>query len=203
MEKILQYLQETYHPVGILVYGSFAEGTEKEGSDFDAILEAKVPQDLHDSICIEGTRLDVCVYTPASLAGFLDGKSFCRADGGKILKDESGAMQKILDAAAEYFSLLPLKTAAEKAQAVDWCEKMRQRTSRRDAEGFFRWHWVLTESLEIFCEINDSPYRGPKKALRYLQSTDPEGYALYETALCQFRPEALRAWISHLRERIK
>ena len=29
MEKILQYLQETYHPVGILVYGSFAEGTVK------------------------------------------------------------------------------------------------------------------------------------------------------------------------------
>ena len=93
MEKILQYLQETYHPVGILVYGSFAEGTEKEGSDFDAILEAKVPQDLHDSICIEGTRLEVFVYTPASLAGFLDGKSFCRADGGKILKDESVAIR--------------------------------------------------------------------------------------------------------------
>ena len=32
------------------------------------------------------------------------------------------------------------------------CKKMLLRTLRSDAEGLYRWHWVLIDSLEIFCD---------------------------------------------------
>ena len=38
MEQILEYLKNTYSPVSILVYGSFADGTNDETSDFDCML---------------------------------------------------------------------------------------------------------------------------------------------------------------------
>ena len=40
---------------------------------------------------------------------------------------------------------------------------MLNRVKRSDCEGMFRWHWVLVDSLEIFCDIMKQPYWGPKK----------------------------------------
>ena len=74
------------------------------------------------------------------------------------------------------------------------------RTKRGDAEGFFRWHWLLTDSLEIFCDAAGHPYRGPKKALRWLEEYDPEGFARYQAALSGFRRENLENWISYLEQ---
>ena len=74
------------------------------------------------------------------------------------------------------------------------------RTQRGDAEGLFRWHWVLTDSLEIFCDVVQHPYRGPKKTLRWLQETYPEGYALYAVALASMEHPALAAWIAYIEE---
>lgn len=36
MDKIIAYLQTKYDSAAILVYGSFADGTQNENSDFDA-----------------------------------------------------------------------------------------------------------------------------------------------------------------------
>ncbi|MCH4013038.1 MAG: hypothetical protein LKE64_01710 [Solobacterium sp.] len=45
---------------------------------------------------------------------------------------------------------------------------MLKRTEREDTEGYFRWHWVLTEFLAIYCEITDQRCFGVKKALKLL-----------------------------------
>ena len=81
---------------------------------------------------------------------------------------------------------------------VEWCRKMLIRSGRNDAEGFFRWHWVLVDSLEIYFDIIGRYYYGPKKSLRYLDETDKNGLVLYEAAMREFMPEALEKWIAHL-----
>lgn len=59
----------------------------------------------------------------------------------------------------------PHKSNAEIQVNIDWCLKMFERVKRNDAEGMCRWHWVLIDSLEIYCDIMHHPYWGPKKII--------------------------------------
>ena len=38
MEPIIKYIKEKYCPEAIIVYGSFADGSANENSDFDALI---------------------------------------------------------------------------------------------------------------------------------------------------------------------
>ena len=42
MDEIIAYLQTKYAPAAILVYGSFADGTQNENSDFDLYVKVAV-----------------------------------------------------------------------------------------------------------------------------------------------------------------
>ena len=37
MEAILKYIRERYHPTALILYGSYADGTNGPDSDFDAL----------------------------------------------------------------------------------------------------------------------------------------------------------------------
>lgn len=43
---------------------------------------------------------------------------------------------------------------------------------REDTDGYYRWHWLLYDSLEIYFDVKGLHYYGPKKALRYMEQTD-------------------------------
>ena len=92
----------------------------------------------------------------------------------------------------------PKKSDEERRQALDWCGKMLARTQRDDAEGAYRWHWLLIDSLEIYFDLHGLPYYGPKKALRTMEQTDPEAFSLYSKALNSMNRDALSAWIACL-----
>ena len=91
------------------------------------------------------------------------------------------------------------KTREELQLNVSWCEKMLRRAERTDAEGSYRRHWLLVESLEIYTELRAWPYLGPKKALRQLEKKDKTAFALYEKALCEGDYSSLAAWIEQIR----
>ena len=99
-----------------------------------------------------------------------------------------------------YLDALPMKAMDEVRQDVAWCRKMQSRTLRGDAEGFYRWHWLLTESLLIYCDARRWHYFGPKKALRQMQREQPGHYAAYRTALEDFTQSALSGWLDCLEE---
>ena len=84
-------------------------------------------------------------------------------------------------------------------QEISWCEKMRLRTMREDPEGYYRWHWLLYDSLEIYFDVKGLHYYGPKKALRFMKKTDPESFQIYANALRELKGEHLSAWISQLK----
>ena len=90
-------------------------------------------------------------------------------------------------------------TKAEMDANVDWCIKMLARVKRYDAEGMFRWHWVLIDSLEIFCDIKQHTYWGPKKALKWMEKNHPSAFVCYKNALDNFSINSLENWIAYIK----
>ena len=70
---------------------------------------------------------------------------------------------------------------------------------REDPERYYRWHWLLFDSLEIYFDVKGLHYYGPKKALRHLEQTDREAFRIYAKALQDFKHESLSDWIFHLK----
>ena len=52
MNEIITALEAKYHPLGMIVYGSYADGTNNLNSDFDALLLTDSGSELHDSSVI-------------------------------------------------------------------------------------------------------------------------------------------------------
>ena len=58
-ERILTYIQKTYQPEAVVVYGSFADGSAGAGSDFDApVWQNGTPQSIHRPDCRRRYRSD-------------------------------------------------------------------------------------------------------------------------------------------------
>lgn len=203
MHDILSYLAAQYDPVAIIVYGSFADGTSNLFSDFDALLITQDGQRRHDDRFVDCTQLDVFVHPLADFQGEYDPAEFARIYGGQILLDKNGVAAALLDKVQSWVDSRAKKTQEELGFNVSWCEKMLRRAERADAEGCFRRHWLLTDSLEIYTELRGWPYLGPKKALAQLEKKDKAVFALYETALTAGDYESLAAWVEHIRERFE
>ena len=201
MHDILTTLAAEYDPIAIIVYGSFADGTHNLFSDFDALLITRDGTRRHDDRFIDCIQLDVFIHPLSDFAGDYDPADYAQVYGGQILLDRDGVAASLLERVRSFVEGRAGKTAEELAFDVSWCEKMLRRAERTDAEGCFRRHWLLVDSLEIYTEICGWPYLGPKKALSQLEKKDRAAFALYERALTEGDYSALAAWVSHIRER--
>lgn len=200
MEKyhaIISYIEETYAPEAIIVYGSFADGSANENSDFDALVITEGTK-THDASVVCDTVLDVWVYPTAVFSGEYDPEEFLQVFDGQIVMDKKRTAENLKARVNAYLRDLPLKTEEEIRQEADWCEKMLLRTRRGDAEGFYRWHWLLFDSLEIYCDVKRLHYFGPKKALRRMAREDEKGFRYYSAALKELNGRSLAAWIAYL-----
>ena len=63
MEKIMEYLKSAYHPIGMAVYGSFANGTNHLNSDFDALLVREEGEITHDHVGLSNICYTDCKYS--------------------------------------------------------------------------------------------------------------------------------------------
>lgn len=196
-EAITKYIEQTYSPDAIILYGSYADGSAGEHSDFDALVITDTIK-KHDSSVICGTPLDVYVYPAKFLREEFDPKDFLQISDGKIILDKGGLAAQLQKQVLAHIGQLPAKNADELRQEIDWCRKMFARTLREDCEGYYRWHWLLCDSLEIYFDIKKLYYPGPKKAIQYLQRQDPRGFALYSQALKDFSHDSLQNWITYL-----
>ena len=201
MQDILGYLAAEYDPLAIIVYGSFADGTQNLFSDFDALLITEGGARRHDDRFVDCTQLDVFVHPLSDFQGNYDVSAFTHVYGGQILLDRNGVAAALLEKVQKYVDGQARKTRDELQLDVSWCEKMLRRSERTDAEGSYRRHWLLVDSLEIYTVLRGWPYLGPKKALRQLEKKDREGYALYEKALCKGDYESLADWVGHIKAR--
>ena len=199
VENILNYLYGTYAPDALILYGSYADGTDGPGSDFDALILANHPA-CHDTSTVEGVQLDVWVY-PADYFAEADAlEEAVTVAEGVVLHDPQGLGVALKARVQACLAAQPGKSVEENAASLAWCRKMLARTVRADAEGLYRWHWLLTDTLEIACDLLHESYRGPKKALRWLAEKHPAVHGAYVRALSAFTQEALADWIACLEE---
>ena len=203
MKEIIDYLRKEYAPKGILVYGSFANGTNGAGSDFDALIISDNAKVHHDNTVVAGTELDVFIYSPERFDDGCDPVEFIQVLDGKIIEDETGALSKLKQEVSAYAANRVKKSEEELRTSVEWCRKMLLRTQREDAEGYYRWHWLLTDSLEIYSDIYRAFYQGPKKTLRWMEEIDPEAFVIYHNALRSMDRAVLELWVRLLEHRIK
>ena len=198
MEKILSYIEDTYAPAALFVYGSYADGSAGPDSDFDALALVADGPARRDVSRVGGVQLDLFVHPAADFQGDFPMAEFLRLLDGKLVWDLDGSGKALLEKLAAYRDGLPAKTPEENRTQVAWCRKMLQRAGRGDAEGLFRWHWLLVDSLEICCDLCGRLYQGPKKSLRWLAAARPEAYALYTDALSRLDAAALERWVAYL-----
>ena len=199
MEQILRYIQETYDPLSIILYGSYADGTNGLNSDFDALVITTNHEQFHDTSFVDGVPLDVFVYPARYFESSYSCEDFVQIFDGRIVADSGGIGKALQETVRAYLKNRPSKTGAELQADIDWCVKMSARAKRCDCEGLFRWHWLLIDSLEIFCDIMHQPYLGPKKALKWMEKTHPEAFDRYEKALQNFRLDDLDEWIGYIK----
>lgn len=199
MEKIIAYIQQTYNPLSIILYGSYASGTNNLNSDFDSLVISCDHEQFHDTSFVNGIQLDVFVYPASYFDGSFDCNEFIQIFDGKILVDHDERGKTLQTKVRSYLQNRPQKSKAELDASVDWCVKMLARVRRYDAEGMFRWHWVLIDSLEIFCDIMRHPYLGPKKSLKWMEENHPSAFACYKKALEDFSMDSLANWIAYIK----
>jgi len=200
MTELMEYIKARYDPLSIIVYGSYADGSNNENSDFDALVISRQHEKFHDVSFVNGIQLDVFVYPVSYFEGYFDCADFIQLYDSRILLDTEGLGASLKERVLRHIEDRPQKSEADIRNQIAWCRKMLLRTKRGDAEGMFRWHWVLIDSLEFFCDVVGQPYWGPKKTLRWMETTYPEGFAHYKNALSRFDAESLETWISYLEQ---
>lgn len=195
---IIEYIKQRYNPISIILYGSYANGTNDSNSDFDALVISCNCEQYHDTSFVDGVQLDVFVYPAPYFDGDYDCSEFVQIFDGKIIIDNNDVGKTLQNNVRTYLQNRPHKTDADIQANIDWCKKMLERAKRYDAEGMFRWHWVLIDSLEIFCDIMHHPYLGPKKSLKWMKENTPNAFECYIKALNTFDMESLEKWIFHI-----
>ena len=160
-DKIIEALREKYRPLGIAVYGSFADGSNNRNSDFDALLLLPDGETGHDDSVLFGTELDVWLYGAAHFAAPYDAEDFLQLHDSVIVEDATGRLSALRAEVNAHIESVPQKTEAENAQSLSWCRKMLRRTERGDAEGCYRLHWLLADSLSIYYDLRGEYYFGP------------------------------------------
>ena len=198
LEQIIEYIKQKYNPLSIILYGSYANGTNNLNSDFDSLVISYDHEQFHDTSFVNGVQLDVFVYPASYFDGNYDCNDFVQIFDGKIIVDNDERGKALQTKVQSYLQNRPQKSKAEIDASVDWCVKMLARVKRYDAEGMFRWHWVLNDSLEIFCDVMHHPYWGPKKSLKWMEENHPTAFDCYQTALADFSVDSLENWIAYL-----
>ena len=166
----------------ILLYGSRADGTANQFSDYDIAAFADVPCTVRDTRIRNGQFLDVFIHPEAILkeptAGYLSLR------GSQVLVQRKDEATEFLVQLEVIFHAGPGTLPEDEIRARKmWAWKMLGRMQRADIEGHYRRTWLLMALLEDYFNIRGLWYLGPKKSFMMLKQTDPQTHAAFEAAL--------------------
>ena len=199
MKQAVEYLRAVHDIEALIVYGSYADHSYYEASDFNAIAIAEHPKCRHDTTVVRGLQLDVWLYTPDELSREFDPQKFLQIHNGIVAFDKDGIALRLLKSVQSFASSLNYKDIDVLREEMLWCENMLLRIREDDAVAGYRWHILLTESLKVYCDIKQKHFLGPKHTLRMMEEIDVESFCLYSHAVKWFEYKMLRNWIMRLR----
>jgi predicted nucleotidyltransferase len=181
INSVKEYLVQKYQCHSIILYGSFVNGSYSEESDIDLVCFCDKQEKENDTTVLNNRQLDVWIYS-TEIMNNID--EFLHIRGGKILLDERTMCANFLNEINSHFIKGPKQlTLEEKDFHKSWIQKMLKRSKKGDVEGNFRYHWLLTDTLEIYFSIKGIWYLGPKKSLQWLYENDMEAYCIFNNAL--------------------
>ncbi|HYD81049.1 MAG TPA: nucleotidyltransferase domain-containing protein [Paucimonas sp.] len=180
----------------ILLYGSRANGSANEDSDYDIAAFAKGERIVRDARVFGGKYLDAFVYPEQTLTAPSAEQLHLR--GSRILFQRERQAESFLEALDQIHAAGPESLPADELAAIRaWPAKMLARIGRDDIEGNYRRVWLLTTLLEDYFRLRRLWYQGPKKSLQWLVANDPKAYGAFAAAL---RPGASDESIAELAE---
>jgi len=172
------YLIEKYNCDSIILYGSYARGDYTKESDIDILCLRKNEIEVNDTSLFQGKILDVWIKSSKKE---ISPKNFLHVRDGKVLFDKTFEGEKLLNEIKKYFDNGPPKLdKGQKKFLIDWINKMYNRSLKGDVEGKYRYYWLTKDILEIYFELNNQWYEGPKKSLRWLEENDNHIFNLYK-----------------------
>lgn len=180
-EKIINYLEEKYHPLTIFLYGSYADGTNDSTSDFDCLIIVDNKNISHDDSLVEQVRLDCFIYDEVEIEK-LDIDTFLPIFWAEIVKD-NGIGKNLKEKVKNYVNQNTFTDENEKNFLISWIRKTLKRVEKGDLEGDFRAISFLAESLEDYYLLRDMYYFGSKKAISFLKTNDKKAYELFAKAI--------------------
>lgn len=110
MDSIIEYIKNKYDPLVIIVYGSFASGSNNQDSDFDSLVISKSHERFHDTSFVEGIQLDVFVYPDVYFEDDYDLEEFKQIYDGKVFLDHENKGLDLQNKIKNYVESKSLKT---------------------------------------------------------------------------------------------
>lgn len=166
----------------VLLYGSRADGSATQQSDYDLAAFGGVEAVVRDARMVDGSYLDAFIYPETVLQS--PTVEHLRLRGSKILVERDSAATKFLEGLEQLYRDGPAPLTPDEALARKvWAYKMLERASGPDAEGNYRRAWLLTALLEDYFSLRGSWFEGPKKSLRWLSEFDRETFDAFNLAL--------------------
>lgn len=182
LAAICRELQARHRAHTILLYGSRADGSSGEDSDYDVAAFAPVASPLRIARREGRAYWDVWVYPQAALEQATE--EDLRFRGSRILLQHGQGALDFLACVDALYRRGPVPLSANEIEARGvWAHKMLARIERGDPEGHYRRAWLLQALIEDYFHRRTLWFEGPKKALRWLSEFDPPAYAAYCRAL--------------------
>lgn len=181
---MIQEIQDELQSYGchtIIFYGSRARGDATPESDWDVVgIRAQGTPAVCLARKINNQFLDAWIHPEDD---FENVDEFLKLFDGTIIcqKDQFGTelMIRIKERLAN-----PDKLTADKRNQVHvWYQKTLERIKRGDAEALYRRTWLLNSLLPDYFMLRDMWYQGPKLALKWLTTHDPDAFDLATRAM--------------------
>ena len=124
LEQIIEYIKRNYNPISIILYDSYADGTNNLNSDFDSLVISYDHEQFHDTSFVNGIQLDVFVYPVSYFEGEFDCDDFLQIFDGKIIVDSNERGKALQMKVISHMQNRPKKSKAEiDAISLFWTEK--------------------------------------------------------------------------------
>lgn len=114
MDEIIRYLKKKYDPISIIIYGSYANGTNNENS--------------HNLLVVGGIQLDVFIYSEENFQDNILYEDFLQISDGIIVWDTNEYGKNFKAQVAKFVENVPRKTDNDIQNDIAWCKKMLLRT---------------------------------------------------------------------------
>lgn len=192
LTTLLAELQQRFQPHTVILYGSRARGDYGPQSDLDLACFCEKPSRSKLTEQRDGLFLDIWLYANSEMDPH--SAEFLKLVDGVCLLDQQGRGASFLAKLQAHYQQGPTALNPEDRELLlTWVAKTLVRIKTPDLEGHFRKLWLAVDLLEIYFQLRQCWYLGPKRSFQWLATHDPEAHRLFQQAYAQPELQSLQS----------